>query len=297
MFPLAISAGAALCVLLFVWGYHLRSSGQQVPESFAMLTKKSKVKQFGPLGEIINPLGAPFGPALVRSMTPAMRGRIRRRIERAGRPYGLDLDGYARNKMGSVVLFGSVGVFVLLSGQTLFGGLLLIVSLVQTDVVLWNLSQERQQAIEKGLPDFLDVLAVTVSAGLSFRHALARVAESMPGALSQEMMTALRQMEVGTSLREAFEELRSRNNSEALASFVTAILQAEELGAPLTNALNDISVDMRREASQRARRSAQRADPQITMIVTFLMVPAMMALILGMLFYGTGAGGFGGAFG
>jgi tight adherence protein C len=118
----------------------------------------------------------------------------------------------------------------------------------------------------------------------------------MPGHLSDEMRLALRQMELGTPLRSAFEELRQRNESESLASFVTAILQAEELGAPLARALTEISVDMRRDAIQHARRRAQRADPQITLIVTFLMLPAMMLLIVAMLWFGTD-GSFGDVFG
>lgn len=291
--PLLLAVVAMLCVIVFAYGYHLRSSAQPVPEEFAQLAKKPKQKEFGPLGEIINPLGRPLAPLILQLMGPNRRGNVRTRIDRAGRPYGLTLEGYARNKAGSIVLYGSVGVFMLLGGSTVIGGLLVLVGLFQTDVVLWNLSQERQTAIQKALPDFLDVLSVTVSAGLGFRQALERVAESMPGPLSNEMMTALRQMEVGTPFRQAFEELRERNASESLSGFVTAILQAEELGAPLAKALTDISLDTRREAYQQARRRAQRAEPQITLIVTFFMLPAMLMLIIGMLWFGTDLGGNG----
>ncbi|WP_030172641.1 type II secretion system F family protein [Spirillospora albida] len=293
MMPLALALAAALFTALFVWGLHLKVSGQQVNEELAAIAKKPRKKGFGPLGDIAEPLGGLLAPLLLRTMSPAARGRLNRRIERAGRPYGLTVEQYARNKAGTLVLLGSIGVIMLLSDHLFIGAALLLFGWFQTDVVLWNLSQERQQELQKGLPDFLDVLAVTVTAGLSFRQAVARVAESMPGALSDEMTTTLRQMEVGTPFRQAFEDLRSRNNSEQLASFVTAILQAEELGAPLAGALADISVDMRRESSQLARRKAQRAEPKITIVTTFMMVPGMLLLIMGALYFGLNSGGGG----
>ncbi|MBC6461868.1 type II secretion system F family protein [Actinomadura sp. HBU206391] len=285
--PLFIAAAAALVVPMFMWGYVLKFRPQEVPDDLVVAARQNKREGFGPFGAFIDPLGRPFGPLILALIPPTARGRLRARIERAGRPGGLTLDGYARNKAGNLVVYGTAGVIGMLSGQLLVGIALLAVGVVQTDIVLWNLGRERQTEIQKALPDFLDVLTVTVSAGLGFRHALARVAESMPGPLSDEMLKALRQMELGTPLRDAFEELRQRNDSESLSNFVTAILQAEELGAPLASALAEISIDMRRDAFQHARRRAQRADPQVTIIVTFFMVPAMMLLIVAMLWYGT----------
>jgi tight adherence protein C len=271
-------------------------SGRPAPVDVDVHVKKERAPEFGPFGSIINPIGRPFAPPVLGLITGPGKSRLRRRIDRAGRPAGLTLQGYAANKAGCFLVYGSVGAIGMMAGQGLVGAGLLVIGLLQTDIVLWNLSRERQQEIQRQLPDFLDVLTVTVAAGLGFRHALARVAESMPGHLSDEMRLALRQMELGTPLRSAFEELRQRNESESLASFVTAILQAEELGAPLARALTEISVDMRRDAFQHARRRAQRADPQITLIVTFLMLPAMMLLIVAMLWFGTD-GSFGDVFG
>jgi len=288
--PVLLALAAGLMVPLFVWGYHLRVAGRPAPADLDVPVKKQKTEEFGPLGSVINPLGRPFAGLIVNAMSGATRARLRRRIERAGRPAGLTVEGYAANKAGCVLLYGGSGLVVMLSGRLFIGAVLLLVALLQTDIVLWNISRERQEEIQRSLPDFLDVLTVTVSAGLGFRHALARVAESMPGALADEMNNALRQMELGTPLRDAFEQLRERNDSAALASFVTAILQAEELGAPLARALTEISTDMRRDAFQQARRRAQRADPQITLIVTFLMVPAMLLLIVGVLYFSIAEG-------
>ena len=99
----------------------------------------------------------------------------------------------------------------------------------------------RQEAIERTLPDFLDILAVSVRAGLGYRYALRRVAESLGGPVGEEMLIVLRQIDLGADRRDAFLALRERNESDALKSFVAAQLQAEELGVPLSEALNDIA--------------------------------------------------------
>ena len=100
-------------------------------------------------------------------------------------------------------------------------------------------------------------------------------------------LTALRQMDLGATRRDAFLALRERNESEALSTFIGAQLQAEELGVPLSEALNDIALDMRRSAAQNARRRAARAAPRISLIVTTLIVPGSIILILASMLLGT----------
>ncbi|MBC6467069.1 type II secretion system F family protein [Actinomadura alba] len=280
-----MATAAAFCLVAFVWGVHLRAAPQPAGQDLAVQAKPARRKGLGPLGPVTDLLGGPLAPLVLRFVTPAARGRLRLRIQRAGRPNGMTVDDYARDKAGCILFYGSVGLFLISSGQLPIGLFLIIAGLLQTDVVLWGMARDRQAAIQKALPDFLDVLTVTVSAGLGFRHALERVSETMPGALSEEMTTALKQMELGAPLRDAFVELRQRNASESLASFVTAILQAEELGAPLARALTEISIDMRQDAHQHARRRAQKAEPQVTLITSFLMLPGVLLLIFGLLWF------------
>ena len=157
--------------------------------------------------------------------------------------------------------------------------LLTVIGWFGPDVYLSRAARLRQEAIERMLPDFLDILAVSVRAGLGYRYALRRVAEALEGPASEEMLTVLRQMELGQERRDAFLALRERNRSESLKSFVAAQLHAEELGVPLAEALNDIATDMRRLAYQNARRQAQRAGPRVSLLVTTLIVPGSHDLI------------------
>jgi tight adherence protein C len=104
-------------------------------------------------------------------------------------------------------------------------------------------------------------------------------------------------MDVGEARRTAFERLRHRNESEALNQFVVALLQAEELGTPLTEALEQIAVEMRRSTAQRERQGAARTSPRVALVVTIIMVPGALVLLVVSLFLSSGIsvpGGLGG---
>jgi tight adherence protein C len=290
---LSMAGGAALCVVLAVWGFALMRSGERVAPDLLPSSKKSKRRSEGTiLNRIADVVGRPFTRPMLELLGP-WRPKIRRRIDAAGRPNNMTVEAYARQTAGLLVVFLIPGILFILGGQ-LFLGVVVVCGAGQNELLLAVRMRQRQDEIQRTLPDFLDVLAVTVSAGLGFRHALARVADSMPGSLADEFTVALRQMELGTPRREAFEDLRQRNSSEALSQFVTAILQAEELGAPLSATLIDIGVDMRRESAQWAKRKAQRTTPRITAVSAALTLPSIMAIVVGGMFYSSGAdlGGF-----
>jgi tight adherence protein C len=179
------------------------------------------------------------------------------------------------------VLAGCGFLFLSLLGGSLPLALLAtVMGWYAPDVWIARTGRLRQERIERDLPDFLDILSVTVRAGLGYRLALARVSEQLGGPVAEEMLVALRQMDLGASRRAAFEALRDRNASESLSGFVAAQLQAEELGVPLSEALTDIARDMRRAAHQAARRRAARASPRVSLVVTTLIVPGTMLLII-----------------
>ena len=207
--------------------------------------------------------------------------------------------GFVGLKAALALLLGlGVGGLLLLLGSSFFFLVLLgAIGWFGPDFWLSRTGRLRQEAIERSLPDFLDILAVSVRAGLGYRYALRRVAEALEGPVAEEMLIVLRQIELGQDRRDAFLALRERNKSESLKSFVAAQLQAEELGVPLAEALNDIAGDMRRLAHQNARRQAQRAGPRVSLIVTTLIVPGSMILILLSVFFATGADGGGNPFG
>ncbi|HJE57433.1 MAG TPA: type II secretion system F family protein [Nocardiopsis listeri] len=286
LLPLLVALASALIVVLACYGLHLSMSKTRVPvdEPAARPVVKSDETFF--LHRITEAIGRPFAGSVLASLTERRRGSIHERIEASGRVDGLTVERYVRRKIGEVALYGSLSVLLFLSDNAMFG-LVMLAFVGLTDLSMYVKAQERADQVQSQLPDFLDVLAVTVSAGMSFRAAVARVADSMPGVLSGEFVIALRQMELGTSRREAFDALRRRNRNESLSKFVTAIQQAEELGAPLSDTLVNISQDMRREDAQYMRRKAQRLNPRVTVVTATTLLPGLLILIVGSMILGS----------
>ncbi|MGW4562274.1 DUF5936 domain-containing protein [Streptomyces sp. NPDC004561] len=242
----------------------------------------------GAVGSVIDRMGMRYAPAVLRLMGPRLVAKYRRRIDLAGNPGGLTIDRYAARRAVYGAL-GAVGFLVfLLRGQWFVALLLLLFGAFWTEVGIWSAIRVRRDVIERTLPDFLDVLAVVVSAGLGFRQALDRVASRYEGPWADELRITLRQMDLGMSRRQAFAELRRRNDSEQVAMFVTALQQGEELGAPIVDTLVSLAKDMRRTDAQNARRKAARAVPKATLMITTFMVPATMLLLGAGLLLGSG---------
>lgn len=288
-FPLIllVSAAGGLVWVLAVWGLHLSTAEKRVSTDEDLLPKKQKEEQPFILHRITALLGRPFTTTVLDLLGEERQKSIQRRLEAAGRPDGVTVEIYAQRKTGEVLLYGTIGLLFILGGNMIFG-LIALFFTIMSDLDLYVRARQRQDQIQEQLPDFLDVLAVTVGAGMSFRQALERVAESMPGVLSEEFRTALRQMDLGTSRKGAFEALRDRNSNDALAKFVTAIQQAEELGAPLAQALNEIGQDMRRDDAQYMRRKAQKLNPRVTGISAATLLPGLIILVGGTMFFGMG---------
>jgi tight adherence protein C len=274
-----IAVAAYACVLIGI--ALLRSKGpearfEMVQSVVAAAPRESLPRRaFAALGR----RGAPLAQMTLRS--ERARHRARRRIDAAGRPSGLvSLDEYARRK-GAFMLGGVlIGLYMLVTGNWLAAVAAFAFGYLWVDVLLDGRGRRRQGQIDRDLPDFLDVLAVCINAGIAFRPAMARVAQAVGGPLGEEVETALRQIALGAPRREAFEALRERNPSEPLGMFVSAFLQAEELGVPLADALVDLAKDMRRDSAQRARRRAQNAVPRVSLVVIVTILPAAVMLLI-----------------
>ncbi len=278
--PALMALLAAGCAALAVTGYaRLRSDpleGLEIEDLALVRGRKHIARSGGPLGA----LGRTLAPLLAGTMGAQRLDRTRQRIQQAGNPDGLTLQAHLERKARLLAIFGAGALVLTLRGQWLLGLVAVAAAWGLPELSLRSARRERQAAIDRDLPDFLDVLAVTVSAGLSFRAALERVAARYEGPLADEIIHTLRQMDVGEARRTAFERLRRRNGSEALDQFVVALLQAEELGTPLTEALDQIAVEMRRATAQRARQQASRTSPRVALVVTIIMVPGALVLLV-----------------
>lgn len=269
----------AVAVAGVVHGVGLLRSEVKLPDDLALALEVGRTRTTR-TGNAIDRLGIRWAPLVMRLMGPARIAVMRARIDHAGHPYGLTVERYAARRAVYGAL-GGFGALVLLTRGSWLGALLLLAyGWWWADFGLWLAVRRRRDDIERTLPDFLDVLAVVVSAGLGFRQALERVNSVYQGPWSDEIRIALRQMDVGVSRRDAFDQLRKRNRSDQVGQFVTALQQGEELGAPIARTLLQIATDMRRTEAQNARRRAARMVPRATAVITVLLVPATMILLI-----------------
>ncbi|MFE5031580.1 DUF5936 domain-containing protein [Streptomyces sp. NPDC056683] len=277
----------ALAVYGVFAGVRMYRADVKLPSDLAIALEVGATRT-GAANSLIDRMGMRYAPAVLRLMGPRQVAKYRRRIDLAGNPGGLTIDRYAARRAVYGALGGTGFLVFLLRGQWLVAVLLLLFGAFWTEVGIWSAIRLRKDVIERTLPDFLDVLAVVVGAGLGFRQALDRVATHYEGPWADELRITLRQMDLGMSRRQAFAELRRRNDSEQVAMFVTALQQGEELGAPIVDTLVALAKDMRRTDAQNARRKAARAVPRATLMITTFMVPATMLLLAAGLLLGSG---------
>ncbi|MEU1198429.1 DUF5936 domain-containing protein [Streptomyces sp. NPDC005813] len=287
MLPLLLAVLMGVAVAGVLLGIRMIRADARLPSdlSLALEVGASRVSK---ADSAVDRLGMRFAPAVLRLMGPRRVDAKRRRIDMAGNPGGMTLNRYAARRAVYGIFGVVLGLVFLSNGQLLFAALALAFGLLAADALIWQAVRERKEVIDRTLPDFLDVLAVVVSAGLGFRQALDRVAEKYEGPWADELRITLRQMDMGVSRRQAFDELRRRNSSEQVSQFVSALQQGEELGSPIAETLIQLATDMRRTDAQNARRRAAKTIPKATMVTLVFMLPATMILIATGMFLGSG---------
>ncbi|MEU9317649.1 DUF5936 domain-containing protein [Streptomyces sp. NPDC048295] len=275
---LLLAAVIGLAVFGAIAGVRMYRADAKLPGDLAIALEVGSTRTSA-VGSGIDRLGMRWAPMVLRMMGPKAVNKKRRQIDMAGNPGGLTIDRYAARRAvyGALGLLGAFSMII--RGQVLLSLALIAFGLFWVEVGIWSAVRIRRDHIDRTLPDFLDVLAVVVSAGLGFRQALARVADKYEGPWADELRITLRQMDMGVSRREAFEQLRKRNDSEQVAMFVTTLQQGEELGAPIVETLIQIANDMRRTDAQNARRKAARAVPKATFAVTTFLLPGTLVML------------------
>lgn len=236
---------------------------------------------------VMDPLSQQF-VSFGRRVTPDERlGRIRRRLDLAGNPAGWDVDRILGLKaLGLIVglllgltlplVFGAGprGIFLVTLGLTLLGWF-------GPTMWIYQLGYDRTEALRRELPDTLDLLTISVEAGLAFDAALAQVARKTEGALANELVRVLQEMQIGTGRSDALRGMAERTDLEELRIFVGAMVQADSFGIPVANVLRVQSKEMRVRRSQRAEEKAQQVPVKILFPLIFCIMPALFVVVLG----------------
>lgn len=141
-------------------------------------------------------------------------------------------------------------------------------------------AQKRRLLIQQDLPDLLDLLYISVEAGLGFDSAIKKSADKMKGPLSEEFLKALSDITKGRERQEALKNIVQRTGVEDLNAFVTAIIQSELLGTNISNTLRTQSETMRQKRRQRAEEAAAKLPVKMLFPLVFLIFPSLFIVVL-----------------
>jgi tight adherence protein C len=235
----------------------------------------------------VRPLALRLSGIGKRFTSPKKVRGTERRLAMAGNPYDMRSVDFLGLK---VVVAGAVaGVLFLLFGiigRNLSFGLLLAlagagIGFIAPEYWLSRRIRKRQKQIVLELPDALDLLTISVRAGLGFDAALAKVTEKMKGPLPDEFQRALAEVRVGKSRKEALRDIVARTEVPALTNFIGAVIQAETLGVSISKVLQIQSEQMRVERRQRAEEMAAKAPIKMLFPLVGCIFPSIFIVILG----------------
>jgi tight adherence protein C len=242
-----------------------------------------------------------LGPAGERTATPVVEtltnvakrytpigyaDRTRHKIVLAGSPTGLDIDEILVFKMLGLAsgLLWILVFWILLDVHDLFGVALVAVawaaSFFAPDIMLNGRVERRQHRIRVMLPDILDLLTISVEAGLGFEQAIERTSASVPGPLTEEFRRMLQETRIGASRSDALRALDERTDVPELRSFILAMLQADTFGVSIARILRAQADEMRVRRRLRAQELAQKAPVKMLPPLVFCIFPSIFVVIL-----------------
>ena len=293
---------AGLGVALLVVGLYLPRTGKDViAERLAAFKQRPSSLEEIELRQPFNErVLRPFIPQLAEALSKFQQSRskngkdtqvkgmdaIQRKLALAGNPYRwTPADFLGMKAFASLVLGGVLFFLMTIGGETgyafVFGGIGVAFGWFGPELLLRSKTRARQKRIQRALPDALDLLVITVEAGLGFDAAIARLVEKRDDALSAEFARVLAEMRVGRSRRDALKDLVLRTQVSDLNNFVGAILQAEQLGVSVTKVLTVQAEQMRVVRRQRAEEKAAQLQLKLIFPLAIFIFPALCVVIMG----------------
>ena len=224
---------------------------------------------------------------IAQRFTPAGYGEgIAQKLVHAGNPPNLNVDKILVMKLlGLVSLVVWIPLLIMLqfTGMLLFVGVVVLwgAAFMYPDVLVNRKIEDRQKQISRKLPDILDLLVISVEAGLGFEQALDRTCTAVPGALSDEFRRMLHEIRIGATRADALRAMADRSDVPELRAFILAMLQADTFGVSISRLLRSQADEMRIKRRLQAQEKAQKAPVKMLFPLVFCIFPSIFVVILG----------------
>ncbi|HST18767.1 MAG TPA: type II secretion system F family protein [Gaiellaceae bacterium] len=283
---LLLLAGLSLAGAVFVVADTLTPQGRRRTASVAMVRRFSgasgshaRRRQFETT-DMLDNVGRRF-------TTARMAERLPNRIAAAGVAGRVTPESFAAIRIGLVGL-AALATIAIGTAMSLSGGMLFVVLACACVLAWvapgWNLDRRaraRRERVAEALPEALDLLAVSVEAGLGFFGAIQRLVEWSTGPLADEFALVLTDLRVGQSSEHALKRMAKRIDTPEIASFVRAIVQGEQLGISLARTLKNLADDTRKRRRAVAEERAAKAPVKMLFPAALFIFPALFIIILG----------------
>ncbi len=273
LFILLISMLSALAAFFFLLSI--------IPTKNVLAEQLEELKTRDPIKKERSPL-----PFVEQILTDDRRVALARRLAEAGwyttTPLKFGLRLIAGAFFGAVLALviwrvfdiGTAWLIPMIGGLAFCGG-------YAPYFVLNRASDSRKATIQKSLPEFLDMVASTVQAGLALNSALGYAVDAVPGALGDEIKEALSQIRMGRARADALRAVGERTNQPALRNALRVMTQAERLGANVSKMLNDLAEDARHQRLMLVEEMAAKLPVKMVFPMVFFMIPAIITVIFG----------------
>jgi len=282
---------AAGAVLLITYGVAARPSEDAVQARLSQLVVQPKTLEEMELQQpfferVMRPTIQRLSRAGKRQEGGAI-ARIDAKLEKAGYPGGLRGADWVGVKLLALIGFAIIGFLLgfLLMGVPILGLLFAVVGAgigyMAPEFWLGRRIRSRSFEMVLQLPDCLDLLTISVEAGLGFDAALSKVVEKMEGPLVDQFRQALAEVRMGRPRREALRDVAARADAQPVTNFIGAIVQAEQLGVPIAKVLQIQSNQLRIERRQRAEEAAAKAPVKMLFPMVGCIFPTIFIVILG----------------
>jgi tight adherence protein C len=297
---LAISGLLAGSILLIVFGLALRTNSVTVRDRLESLGRPGKTTVTLEELELSRPFADRVIKPLLKSMSrlaarfaPGSNAEsISHKLNLAGNPRNLTVELFLGLKMAMAIVGAGLSLavqFLLppfipvpsLQSLLLYTVLAAVAGFFLPELWLKDEARKRQKRIRKVLPDTIDVLSMSVEAGLGFDAAVSRICQKSSNPLTYEFDRYLTELRVGKSRREALRQIQARTGVDDLNTFVGAVIQADQLGVSIAKILRMQSEQLRMKRRQRAEQLAQQAPLKMLFPMILFIFPSVFVVILG----------------